>query len=194
MAYLIFDTETTGVPKNYKAPMSDLDNWPRIIQLAWVLYSDAGDFIAGRKDLIKPDGWVVPTEKFWVENGFTQEQNMNEGIPIAEALGYFIQQINTTAHTLVAHNFNFDFNILGAEMIRSNMKAQRRLKKVCTMLSSVDFCKLPAKYGFKWPKLIELHIKLFNEGFEGAHDALADVKACGKCFFRLRELGVNLFS
>lgn len=184
------------MPKNYKAPMSDINNWPRIIQLAWVLYSESGEVLEGRKDLIKPDGWVVPNERFWVDNGFSQEQNMSEGIPIQEAIGLLIQQINTRAHTIIAHNLSFDYNVLGAEMIRGNMRAQKRLQKVCTMLSSVDYCKLPGNFGrgYKWPKLIELHLKLFGEGFEGAHDALADVKACGRCFFKMRDLRINLIS
>jgi len=29
--YLFFDTETTGLPRNWKAPVTDLDNWPRMV-------------------------------------------------------------------------------------------------------------------------------------------------------------------
>ncbi|MCX6741278.1 MAG: hypothetical protein NTY61_02675, partial [Candidatus Parcubacteria bacterium] len=38
--YLFFDTETTGLPKNWKAPIEDLDNWPRIVQIAWAIYKN----------------------------------------------------------------------------------------------------------------------------------------------------------
>jgi len=37
----------------------------------------------------------------------------------------------------------------------------------------------------KWPKLIELHEKLFNEPFANAHDAMADISATRRCFFEL---------
>ena len=44
--YLFFDTETTGLPKNYKAPASDLNNWPRLVQLAYHLYDNDGNKIS----------------------------------------------------------------------------------------------------------------------------------------------------
>lgn len=194
MNYLVFDTETTGVPKNYKAPMNDFNNWPRVIQLAWALYSEDGEYLDGRKDLILPDGWEVPNEKFWIDNGFSNEQNINEGVCIKGALDMFIEQINEGADVVIAHNLNFDFNILGCEMLRANVRAERKLQKFCTMISAVDLCQLPGKFGFKWPKLIELHQKLFGEGFDGAHDALADVKACGRCFFEMKRREIKFIA
>jgi DNA polymerase-3 subunit epsilon len=62
--------------------------------------------------------------------------------------------------------------------------------KICTMMKSTSFCKLPAKRGYKWPKLDELHQTLFGCDFEGAHDAGSDVLATVKCFFELVRLGV----
>ena len=62
--YLIYDTETNGLPKKWGAPMTDVDNYPRIIQLAWALVSEHGEIISERKELIKPDNWTIPNEKF----------------------------------------------------------------------------------------------------------------------------------
>lgn len=64
--------------------------------------------------------------------------------------------------------------------------------RICTMLESVYHCKIPFGYkkGYKWPKLTELYKTLFNEEFEGAHGALADIEATAKCFFELKKLGV----
>ncbi|HET7116363.1 MAG TPA: hypothetical protein VFI29_07720 [Hanamia sp.] len=36
--YLFFDTETTGLPKNWKAPVADLNNWPRLSELHYKLF------------------------------------------------------------------------------------------------------------------------------------------------------------
>lgn len=181
--HLIFDTETTGLPLRYDAPMTSVDNWPRVIQLAWANFSTSGELIEKRVDLIKPKGWSVPNTDFHKENGFSQERNILEGIPIEEALGYFIEQINKSA-LLVAHNINFDYNIIGAEMIRAGLSASRRLPRLCTMESSVDFCALPKRGGgYKYPKLEELHKKLFGCGFDGAHDAMNDVMATAKCLY-----------
>ena len=95
------------------------------------------------------------------------------------------------AVTLIAHNMQFDEKILGAEFLR--MGCLNRLDgkaKKCTMQASTDYCKIPGPYGNKWPKLEELHKKLFRENFDNAHSALADVRACSRCYFELRRIGV----
>lgn len=191
MSYLIFDTETTGKPIDYKAPMSRVDNWPRVIQLAFNVYSESGELISAYSYLIKPDGWEVPKEKFWIDNGFTTEGNEASGIPIAQALTSFLNA-SIDCHTMVAHNMAFDYPILGAEMIRAKISSHNKLDRLCTMELGTDFCKLPGSYRgkYKWPNLTELHTKLFGTAFDGAHDAGSDVAACAKCFFGLKERGV----
>lgn len=186
--YLFFDTETTGKPKDYQADMRDIDNWPRVIQLAYLQFDAEGNRIDGFSELIKPDGWTVPKKKFWIENGFSTEQNEAHGVPISIAFDYFLKAYDNSDF-LLAHNMNFDYNVLGAELIRANRKATKKADRICTMLSSTDYCKLPGKYGYKWPSLSELHIKLFGHDFDNAHDALADVEATAKCFFELKKIG-----
>lgn len=185
--YLFFDTETTGVPKNYKGDVRDLNNWPRVIQLAWALYDKDGTLLKEKVSLIHPDGWEVPKEKFWIDNGFTTEENRRLGSPILHQLNHFRNQINECEY-IIAHNMAFDYPIIASEMIRANVKANKRPMKFCTMEASTDICKIPGQYGkFKWPKLEELHQFLFQEGFDGAHDAMNDVKACAKCFFEMKD-------
>jgi DNA polymerase III epsilon subunit-like protein len=58
------------------------------------------------------------------------------------------------------------------------------------MQSSTDFCRLPGRYGFKWPTLQELHGILFGEPMEGAHRALSDVRACARCYGELKRKGL----
>lgn len=187
--YIFFDTETTGLPKDWRAPMTKLSNWPRVIQLAWMVCDDTGCILTAEKRLIKPDGWEIPTEKFWLDNGFHQKQSLKDGIPISQVLGIFINDLNHCS-VLVAHNMSFDYNVLGAEMIRANKKGNV-LKKICTKDEGTEYCKLPGNYGrYKWPNLTELHQKLFNKPFEGAHDALSDVIACKDCFFEMIKLNI----
>ena len=52
--YLIFDTETTGLPKNWRAPISDTENWPRCVQLAWQVHDEIGNLIESKSYIIKP--------------------------------------------------------------------------------------------------------------------------------------------
>src|SRR5687767_12068356 len=176
MNILFFDTETNGKPLNYKAMMSQVDNWPRVTQLAWQVYDIGGELLYERSFLIKPDGWTVPKEEFFIKNNMSTERCEAEGVPIIQALGMFIDDLLLSdVESMVAHNLSFDYNVLGAEMIRAKMSAGKRLKTVCTMNGTTNIVKLPGKFGtYKWPTLTELHTFLFGGPFEGAHDALDD--------------------
>ena len=187
--YLVFDSETTGLPKDWKAPMSKVDNWPHVIQLGWAFYDARHCLIEKRVDLIKPDGWTVPTETFWIENGFDQETSVRDGIPITESLNAFRDKLEASQY-LVAHNMSYDYNVVGAEFLRLRLRSQNRPKRICTKDESTDFCQIPGSYGYKWPTLLELHNRLFKEGFDDGHDALVDVEACARCFFELLRLKV----
>jgi DNA polymerase III subunit epsilon len=187
--YLFFDTETTGLPKNWQAPLENLDNWPRLVQLAWIISDQNGKEIGRENLIIKPEGFIIPDQAAGV-HGITTERALKEGIKLIEALSGFNMALEQ-AEAIVAHNISFDEKIMGAEFLRNKIESKLfQSPKICTMQSSIDFCGIynfNGYGGYKWPKLIELHEKLFNKGFEGAHDALADVKACAKCFFELKK-------
>lgn len=193
--YLFFDTETNGLPENWKAPVTDTDNWPRVTQLGWQLYDEDENLISEKSHLIKPDGWEIPKEKFFIDNNMSTERCEEFGIPLDEAVSEFFEDMKS-AEYLIAHNMDFDIKVIGSEFVRLDVKPEKELKKICTMKETTSFCKvLPFRYGsYKWPTLTELHVKLFNEEFEGAHDALDDVKACSKSFFELKKLGKILKS
>jgi DNA polymerase-3 subunit epsilon len=186
--YLFFDTETTGLPKNWKAPVTDLQNWPRLVQLAYLLYDKQGNEISGGDFIIQPDGFTIPAEASNI-HGITNEKANREGVALMTVLQDFQTLINR-AEQLVAHNMSFDEKIMGAEFLRSRMPDSIASKrKICTMQRSTNFCALDGPYGYKWPKLSELHYKLFNAGFEEAHNAAVDINATAKCFWELKRLG-----
>ena len=187
--YLFFDTETNGLPKDWKAPAEQTDNWPRVIQLAYAVYDESEILIHKSCNLIKPDGWEIPAQKFWIDNGYSTEKSLAEGFPFEPILNTFVQY-RSAAQYSIAHNMAFDGRIMRAEMIRHGIHVEFTSKKICTMKDSTEFCAIPGNYGFKWPKLEELHRILFNCEFEGAHDALHDVMATAKCFFELKKRNV----
>lgn len=188
MKYLFFDTETTGLPRDWKAPVTNLNNWPRLVQLAYGLYDDNGNKIIEGNHIIKPDGFIIPRESSNI-HGITQERALREGNPISNVLNDFINHIGKS-DVLVAHNMSFDEKIVGAEFLRSgDIDYTNKKRKICTMQSTTDFCAIPGYYGYKWPTLQELHTKLFGRGFEDAHDAYIDVSITIKCFFELKRLG-----
>lgn len=186
--YLFFDTETNGKALSFNAPVTDLNNWPRITQLGWQLYDKDENLINERCELIKPDGWEVPKEKFFIDNNMSTERCEEFGIPLNEVVSDLVKDIEKSQY-MIAHNMKFDINVLGAELLRLKVKAANKTQKVCTMMESTNYCKIPGYRGYKWPTLTELHVKLFGEEFKGAHDALDDVKACAKSFFELKKLG-----
>lgn len=184
MRAIIFDTETNGKAKNFNAPVTDLNNWPRIVQLAWkFIDTDTLEVIEQDVQMIKPDGWTIPKEKFFLDNNLTTERCEAEGKPLFIVLENFIDHINT-ADVLVAHNIDFDKNVVGAEFIRTGLKS-KVLPKICTMKSTTDLCKIPGPLGYKWPKLEELYLFLFNEKMGNAHDAMDDVTNTTACFLEL---------
>jgi len=181
--YLFFDTETTGLPLNYNASPEDLENWPRVVQLAWVVANEAKEILEQKSFIIKPDGFSIPAASSAV-HGIDDTKAQALGIPLVEALLAFNQSLNQSKPTLVAHNILFDINVLGAEFLRAAIPTNfMDLSRLCTMKSSIEFCGLANR---KFPKLAELYRQLFNSDFEGAHDALADVLACYRCFFEMK--------
>jgi len=188
-SYLFFDTETTGIPKNWDAPISDSDNWPRIVQLAWILYDSDQKLLSSNNMIVFPENFIIPKDASSV-HGITTEYARYNGEPLETVLSQFNEDASK-AEYLVAHNINYDENVLGAEYYRSELKNPLPdLQQICTMSSSTDYCAIPGNYGYKWPKLDELYFKLFGEYFENAHDALADVEATAKCFWELKKRGV----
>lgn len=183
--FLFFDTETTGVPKDYKAPVTEVDNWPRVTQFAFAVYNAEGDLLTSAQSLVKPDGWEVPKEQFFIDHNMSTERCQEHGVPMQHLLSPFVAVINDCEY-MIAHNISFDYKVLGAEMIRYNFTSEKKLTKICTMIKSTSFCRLPSsRGGFKWPKLEELHEVLFGHKPEGAHDAMNDVMTTAKCFFEL---------
>lgn len=186
--YLFFDTETTGLPKSYKAPITDLDNWPRLVQLAYLLYDEQGNKLSGGDYIIKPEGFTIPQVASNIHK-ISTERALQEGKALAAVLELFKELVGQ-AKFLVAHNMAYDEKIVGAEFLRKGMpNVIAAKKKICTQMSTVDFCRIPGPYGNKWPKLSELHFKLFKKDFEEAHNAAGDIIATANCFWELRRLG-----
>lgn len=185
--YLFFDTETTGLPRDYEAPASDTLNWPRMVQLSWILTDSQGNVLSVHDCIVRPDGFEIPEQAASI-HGITTERAMREGAPLDSVLTVFLQTLDS-AEYIVGHNIYFDIHVVDSEFVRRGVDASlARMKAYCTMLAGTDYCKLPGNYGhYKWPKLQELHKKLFGTEFDDAHNSAADVDATCKCFWEMRR-------
>ncbi len=185
--YLIFDTETTGLPKRWNAPISDTDNWPRAIQIAWQLHDEMGNLIENQDYLIQPKGFNIPYDAEKI-HGISTELAQEQGSSLEEVLSKFNIALSKTKF-VVGQNVGFDINIMGAEYFRLGIETdltQLPVLDTCTE-TTAQLCQLPGGRGgkFKLPTLTELHEHLFDSKFEEAHNATADVEATTRCFFEL---------
>ncbi len=194
---IFFDTETTGLPKNYNAPISDVDNYPRLVQLGYIVVANSNEptldsnIIFHSESIVKPVGFEIPAEASNV-HGVTQAKAMLYGEDIAWVLSEFKSWVDK-CDTVIGHNVKFDINVVGAEFWRLYGKSPLEGKPtICTMMSSIQFCKLPGRYDsqYKYPKLAELYFALFAEPMGHAHTALADIENTVKCYNALVEKGV----
>ena len=125
-------------------------------------------------------------------HGISTKRALDQGVELIFVLNEFNKVISQSSF-IVGHNISFDINIMGAEFYRTQIKTSLMDEKtIDTKEKATDFCAIPGGRGgkFKWPTLTELHIKLFNEGFNEAHNASADVEATTRCFLELIRLGV----
>ena len=185
--YLIFDTETTGLPKNWNAPITDTDNWPRCIQIAWQLHDGLGNLIEHQDYLVQPEGFNIPYDAEKI-HGISTELAAQDGVPLAAVLEKFNTAMAKTKF-IVGQNVGFDLNIMGAEFHRlgvENHLQELPVLDTCTEETAI-LCQIPGGRGgkFKLPTLTELHQFLFGEPFGEAHNATADVEATTRCFLEL---------
>ena len=185
--YLIFDTETTGLPKRWNAPVTDVDNWPRCIQIAWQLHDDMGRCVEHQDYLIRPDGFNIPYDAEKI-HGISTELATEQGLLLHEVLELFNVALSKTTF-VVGQNVGFDLNIMGCEFHRLQVQTalnQLPVLDTCTE-KTASMCQIPGGRGgkFKLPTLTELHQFLFHIPFGEAHNATADVEATTRCFLEL---------
>ena len=190
--FLIFDTETTGLPLDKNAPLTNFDNWPRVVQIAWQIHDEKGKFVKAENHIIKPDGFIIPINASMV-HGISTEHALNVGENLNDVLDIFFNVLKEVKY-IVGHNVSFDLNVTACEFLRIkgiNPFRGMNIIDTCTE-KTADFCKLSGGPGrkFKKPKLAEIHQLLFNEGFDMAHNASADVEATARVFLELVRINV----
>ncbi|MDO4763053.1 MAG: DNA polymerase III subunit alpha [Flavobacteriaceae bacterium] len=189
--YLIFDTETTGLPRSFNAPLSDSENWPRMVQIAWQLHDEDGNLIENQDYIIKPEGYDIPFNATRI-HGITTQMAQEQGRDLQEVLEEFHEVLKKTK-VVAGHNIEFDYKIVGAEFFRKELENPlEKMPSADTMELGTEYCKLGGgKNGkYKSPKLEELYEKLYGKKFDEAHNAAADVNATAQVFFEMMRIGI----
>jgi len=184
MKFLFFDTETTGLPIKYKAPYTETSNWPRIVQISWLIANFEGEILKESDFIIKVD-FPIPLEASRV-HGITNDIAETKGTVMIDVLTNFIADLNGI-NQLICHNVNFDLPIIQSELYRHKLQHQINIPSFCTMRNSTDFCQIPGLHGYKWPKLEELYAICFGKKLMNAHNAMADVRATYEVFYHLKK-------
>lgn len=178
--YLIFDTETTG-KADFNRPPTDACQ-PRLVQLGALLLDEKFETMAELNAIVKPDGYIISDVVAKI-HGIDQATAERYGLPEPIVLAAFAELLRR-ADYLIAHNITFDGIVLGRAFdIHKSIEAVLPPNKKCTMLAMTPICKLPGRSGdSKWPTLQEAHLHCFGKQFDGAHDAMADVRACARIY------------
>lgn len=206
MSILFIDLECSGLPeqeikpngRKFFYPYQQIDKFDssRILQFSFINYTPSGQVLSIHNHFIKPTDFIISQESINIHH-ITPEIALKKGIDLSDVLNEFEEQLDKSK-LIVMHNVWFDRTILLSEAYRLNKLSlvNKIYKKpyFCTMRETKNFCKLPSQYydGYKNPKLIELHQKLFkNEVINPniLHNALNDVKITAKCFFKLLSRG-----
>lgn len=189
MKILVFDTETTGFINKKEF---DLEKQPRIVQFAGIVgeINSTGEYTElDRINVFINPGVPIP---YWASQVHSiYDVDVKDAPKIDMVIDEFLKPINDV-DAIIGHNIEYDEDMIKLELRRLQRVHEYNPSQVlCTMKSTVDFCKLEGNGNrYKYPKLWELHKKLFDEYFMGAHDAMVDVEATLKCFLELHKKGV----
>jgi DNA polymerase III epsilon subunit-like protein len=189
---LFFDTETSGLPKDYKAPVTDLNNWPRLVQLGMIITDEDGGIITENEWLVRPPLDFMYDPQAVATHHITEARATVEGSDLVEVLRNFLGYASC-CQTVVGHNVDFDIAIVSAEILRCGLvNTIETMPRFCTMKSTTDLIRLPSKYRgtFKYPKLEELYHFLFGKEMGAAHTALQDIQNTMSCYQELKRRGI----
>jgi DNA polymerase III epsilon subunit-like protein len=182
MSYLIFDTETTGFPVKDIPP--DHPKQAHILQLACLKLDEQFNEVGSFYTLIKPIHWQEISPGALEAHGISRDMCQCHGLHPKLALDVFFSMFSDVKYT-VAHNIKFDRQMVEIDnwCNHQSVSVVPWPKHICTMECTTGICMLPSKFPgakYKWPKLCEAYEFLFKQPMDGAHDALADVKATAK--------------
>ena len=185
--YLLFlDTETSGIPRDWNQPYSNLGNWPHIVQLAWVLCTPDGREIKAENHYIQPSDYDLSPESGSV-HGLTLAFLRANGRSRHNVMLRLHRDLLHYQPLVVAHFLQLDYHMVGVGFHRAGLKNPLlHLPTFCTMRATGGLLRYQPQ---GYLRLGELHQRLFSEPLRHEHDALVDARATARCFFEMWQQG-----
>lgn len=191
MTTLVFDTETTGLV-NRGLPFNH-PSQPHLVQLGAILY-DEDRKVRAEANLIINEKVPIPQKAVDV-HGIDQEVASRFGVYSTTSLAV-LRELVRVSDRIAAYNASYDLDIIAIERTRQFMNEYiRDVSVACAMLSASKHMKIPGRHpgSYAWPKLQEAYKALVSpNGFDGAHDAMADVRACAEVLWALEDAGAEI--
>ena len=214
MNILVFDTETTGLPKSTFSKVHNTREWPFIVQISYILFdNDSNEILVANDHIIKMKKNITISDESVNIHGISNERSQKEGIPIQEGLTLLMKCMES-ANIIVGHNVNFDKNMIMVELHRNSNQfpnkgsyktislggsedfdiEQLYIKDfICTMKMGLNICNIKVQNVFtgeitkKYPKLLELHKHLFSCEPKNLHNSFIDVIVCLRCYYYIEN-------
>lgn len=189
--YLIVDTETTGLITTQKTD-NETNDLPRVLQIAWLLLDSQGKLLRSHNRFILQDQPIPATSTriHRIDHAVIQQN----GESPQEVWTDFLSDLENCDY-LVAHNIDFDIQVIQGELKRHRINNPFAGKKlICTMKEGKNCCRIPSDdgNGFRYPDLEELYKIVFFERLTGPpitglHNAFVDASITAKIFIKMLE-------
>lgn len=185
--YLLFiDTEATGLPKKWNRPYSNTKNWPHIVQLAWIIYTQNEQEVKRENHYVINSDFKISAEAKKIHGitpHFLAQNGKNRNL-IMSLLADDLQQYQPM---IIGHFIELDLHLLNADFYRTGIANNlKNLPVFCTMLASTKYVQ---NYGVDNLRLAELYALLFNKKAENLHNALGDALNTAESYFELIKRG-----
>lgn len=203
--FLFLDTETNGLPRDFKISPIHHQFWPEIVSIAWEQYELHTEIVPYKWTLIDREYFVIkpsiPTIKWNKESEEIHKISLSEalaGVDIYNVFNLFDEVLSRSDY-IIAHNLSFDRSVIQAAMHRVKRKSVwiHTGQEICSMLNTIQIVKIPRAKPigsdvYKWPKLSELHFFLFKEEYKEGdlHNSLSDTQCLAKCYIELLNRGL----
>ncbi|WP_443939282.1 3'-5' exonuclease [Pedobacter sp. MW01-1-1] len=180
--FLVIDTETSGLPKNWSSPYAKENNWPHVVQIAWAIYNRDFELVKTENHYLQNTGFSIDKTAFSI-HGISEAYLQEHGEESREVFNILCADVEKYRPLLVGHLITFDYHMINVELYRLGIaNIFKDLQLFCTMKASASYVKNPIH---KELKLKQFYKTLFNERLESEHNALSDALNTAKIFFHL---------